>query len=739
MSSTFNIKSTLNSLYPTIILDKESETFLNMFLDTYGEKILELSSTNSLVDMQQAFAKLTPKKIRTISLFKTGSKSKMKNGKKFIKAVTESLANILINKIVQCTIKYKQKKLYPSCIIIAIANDKELTKLSNKLGFLIPSKKTNYNDSRTNKELRSSLRPKFKGISNFTREDLLFLSQPYVDEVDISESKLIKFYINKYNANDKKNYSFNDIVKKWDDYKLETKHDFIQWLFPDETGGVNPKAPNLTNNDIEIFKTNSTIRSNVVSASLRMLLFYGFVLDNKDIVKQIKPLNRRDKGRTIGLFSTHNYKRLTRIMKFLNIINMEFVSSVFYLALCRAMRSNRTFLKKVLENKSLKIWMSTQNLLRSYVDDYDIKKLYNNPSSEETDEWILIESPEYKEESKICSISGMDYTGNSCYMDSVLICTFAIPNKTITDNILKKNLSSLKNINRQLWSRCNDDIDIDIKRRQSIQKTLNDITYSMRGKKTVKNCSNLRSLIKNCPGSQAFHETLTQDAGEFLSYLFNLFQVDVATTKRQTYGSNSLGVNPDWKLVTTKTDNYASPIIDIISTKLQNIEKGYNITKAVKQSEDALLPPTDIWTPNKAQPDVTYIRRKEVFRMKSSPLIIFNVIRTYGEAIFDKPKTKKEKESGRGMFKGIATKNIFKELTAPETMELKNKTLHLTAIVVHTGGAHYVANFKCGGKWYWYNDNPGGSKHTINYTGSYEQMLKTNPNPLSHGTLFFYM
>ena len=71
-------------------------------------------------------------------------------------------------------------------------------------------------------------------------------------------------------------------------------------------------------------------------------------------------------------------------------------------------------------------------------------------------------------------------------------------------------------------------------------------------------------------------------------------------------------------------------------------------------------------------------------------------------------------------------------------MILKDKLLQLSAIVVHTGGAHYIANFKCNGKWYWYDDNPGGSSHTIKYTGSYENMLNTKPNPLSHGTLYFY-
>ena len=64
--------------------------------------------------------------------------------------------------------------------------------------------------------------------------------------------------------------------------------------------------------------------------------------------------------------------------------------------------------------------------------------------------------------------------------------------------------------------------------------------------------------------------------------------------------------------------------------------------------------------------------------------------------------------------------------------------LNLSAVVVHTGGSHYVSTFKCEGDWYWYDDNPGGDRYVIKKVGTFESMIKTKPNPLSHGTLFFY-
>lgn len=734
-----SIIETMKLFYPNLKFGSNSEEFLDLFINSYKKKIYEMSDTLNLVDIKSSFSKLTPKKIRAKSIiaasyYMPSMKNTKENGSIFINAVVNNLSNILLKTIVECSILHKQKKVYPSCIILGIANNKELTKLSNKLGYFIPSKIVKDTDSRTTEKLKESLRNKYKGLKYFSRNELLFLSQP---EESTDENKLILFYTNKYNLNNKKDYSFDDIVKNWDDYKLETNDNYICWLFPN--------YPKMTKNDIKIFQTKPKLRENVVKAFLRMLLFYGFVLDKKEIVKQTKPLNRREKGRTIGLFSIHNYKRITRMMNFLVVINMEILSALFFLAMCKAMKSNDVLLKKILENNSLKNWMITQNYLVSYVNTYDVNKLsktmVNTKEYNECGEWeqipskLLYESDDQLETSKkICNITGLNYTGNSCYMDSVLLSIFAIPNKVITDNILEKDLNSLKSIDRPLWSKCSSNIDNDIKKRQNIQIALKNITNSIRGNGKIKTCSKLRSLIKECPGTQPFHGKEPQDSGEFLAYLLNLFQVDIATVIRRTYGSNSTKTKSDWVLVSSNIDKYSSPIIDVTPTKLLNIKEGYDITKFLKQTDKALLQSSELWVPDKTKPHITYSRRKEVFITKS-PLVIFNLNRTYGEAIFSKPITNKELESGRGKFINFVTRDIFKIIYAPETMIIKEKQLNLSAIVVHTGGAHYIAFFKCNGEWYRYNNV---SKNKITYTGSYDNMLKSNPNPMSHGTLFFY-
>ena len=318
-------------------------------------------------------------------------------------------------------------------------------------------------------------------------------------------------------------------------------------------------------------------------------------------------------------------------------------------------------------------------------------------------------------------------------MDSTLISLLAIPNKVITENILNKNLDALKEFNI-LWSRCSDNINVDIERRKRIQQGLNQIAKSMRTTGDVKNCVMFRKIISKCPGTQEFHGGETQDAGEFLSYLLNIFQVNIATTVRKTYGTNDLGPKPKWILNREVTDSESSPVVDVVSTLLQQVPKDYDISNFLKKKEYSEIDEDNKWYPDKKNnPDLFYTRKKETFKIIDSPYIVFNINRTYGEPQFTKPKKDKPAK-----FKGIKNKNIWKRLTAPETINIKDNQLELTAIVVHTGGAHYVANFKCDGIWYWYDDNPGGNTYVIKKTGSFQDMIKTEPRPLSHGTLFFY-
>lgn len=729
--------------------------FAQKFSKDYENLVKNRSRSMKLNDIQQAINDITPGKLGELIQATSNSQinsaqNNIENGKTYLYTAKMYLYNYLLEKASVCN-KTKQNKLYSSCLIISIIDDKDLSILSEILEFQLPKKLTKEEinmDKRSKKELLSLL-PKFlkKGSKFLSKRDLLILLSD--TRIENYESDIIKFYLNILSANNKNNYYFSDIVS-WDDYNLETKDDYICWLFPQQ----NEKyfEDNIFNEiDIKEFNDNIAIRTNIVKATQRMMLFYGFAIKDGN-VKEVLPLNRREKGMTIGLFSSRNYDRITRILKFLVLVNMEELSALFLLALCNAISTNPKLKKKIEENNYLEKWVQTQpflqdsNIYKKEESDFDLSSFVfrdEEPEEEESifSEWELdwdsepeIEEWEDEDEDEgECNIKALRYNSNSCYMDSTLISLLAIPNKVITESVLNKNLDALKEFNI-LWSRYSDNIDVDIERRKRIQQALNQIAKSMRTTGDVKNCVMFRKIISKCPGSQEFHGGETQDAGEFLSYLFNIFQVNIATTVRKTYGTNDLGPKPKWILNRKIIDPESSPIVDVVSTLLQQVPKDYDISNFMKKKEYSEFDQENKWYPDKKnKPDLFYIRKKEIFKTTDSPYIVFNINRTYGEPQFTKPTKNKPVR-----FKGIKNKTIWKRLTVPETINIKDNQLELTAIVVHTGGAHYVTNFKCDGIWYWYDDNPIGSTYIIKNIGSFQDMIKTNPKPLSHGTLFFY-
>ena len=173
----------------------------------------------------------------------------------------------------------------------------------------------------------------------------------------------------------------------------------------------------------------------------------------------------------------------------------------------------------------------------------------------------------------VCDFTGLKYTGNSCYQDSVLLSLFAIPNKFIENNILEKDLNKIKESQKEII--CSKDTKEDIISKEDIQKELNKITNSIRNKgEKVEYCSKLRSLIKKCPSTsgQEFYGTGTQDAGEFVQYLFSIFNVEGMSKFTKTILSNNLDEKINEDSENTILSSYrkfnTSPIILIPSQKL---------------------------------------------------------------------------------------------------------------------------------------------------------------------------
>lgn len=169
----------------------------------------------------------------------------------------------------------------------------------------------------------------------------------------------IQFYEGTYPANGKSGYYYDQIVE-WNDLELEDRHDFIQWLFPD-----NAKAPYLTEEDVYYFWTNNFIRERVIYATLRMMRFYGwkFILVDGKLKLTLIDKKYIYNNRT-GLQITHNYLRLTRMMKFLRQIGLFSLSTYVFLMLCRSMRCTPGLLDKVRSMGSLAFWIKTQPYIK---------------------------------------------------------------------------------------------------------------------------------------------------------------------------------------------------------------------------------------------------------------------------------------------------------------------------------------------------------------------------------------
>ncbi len=535
-------------------------------------------------------------------------------------------------------------------------------------------------------------------------------------------SDLIRFYRNEIPGNRKKDYYFKNILL-WDDYDLEVKHDFIQLLFPDKTGGVNKDAFKLTDRDIEVFKTDTKIRNNVLRATIRMLNFYGFKLTKNMDLEQIKEIKRTEKGTVIGLHSIHNYRRLSRMMSFLVKINMKKLSAIVFLMICTALKKDAEFKRKVKMSNSLEIWLDTQKYLETYKKLVDINLIGKEEDS--TDDDYMDEDEKSREEieydetrfQKICTkFKGLNYTGNSCYQDSVLLPLLAMPNRIIREQILEKNLSKIVYKDKK-WISCGKNLEQDILIRQSIQKELQRITASMRNMEDNQTCSNLRKLFEKCPGSEAFHRKGMQDAGEFLLYLFNIFQTEVMLKHRVTYVTNDLESN-DNLVKTFEETQVSSPVLSVSAHILQryNREHPPSLRTFLSEQDDSVLSDRNLY--KDFETGMTYRRRIEIIDVISTPYLVFNLQRLI------------QRHSRQEIRNNLP-------IHINETIVIGSKTLKLHAIVVHTG-LHYTCYIKCVGSWFWYDDSPSKTSHIIKHIGDFQKMLTSEPNPAEKGILYFY-
>lgn len=141
-------------------------------------------------------------------------------------------------------------------------------------------------------------------------------------------SDLVVFYSG--NGGDHRPRTLEQILF-WDDEKLEINHDYIQWLFPNvEPSRFNDEAPTLTDEDIQIFNRSEKLRANLRLSFERMLEFYGLEMVEKDGESIIETSEFFPEKMVNWLTpGNHNFLRITRIMKCLNILGLKNEAKIF--------------------------------------------------------------------------------------------------------------------------------------------------------------------------------------------------------------------------------------------------------------------------------------------------------------------------------------------------------------------------------------------------------------------------
>ena len=287
-------------------------------------------------------------------------------------------------------------------------------------------------------------------------------------------------------------------------------------------------------------------------------------------------------------------------------------------------------------------------------------------------------------EKSTCILNGLEWIGNSCYMDSILLCLFGPSlNNFLAKEILFTNLENDTRKNICQSYNTND-----------IQNQLLNIAFSIHNmfpeSKKIKNVQDFRNSLKKCPykgrgSEEQFYTNEMRDPGEFLMYLLGMFPISekaVIDIKHYVANTNSKKYIKSDKLKDTK----GSIVVNIDFFTIVNLkEEPVSLENFIKSeirsgilSKDNLYKVTE--GPYK---DQEFSRHLEIRKIISAPAIIFSINRINILA---------------------PNKILFTKFECPDEIVLESKNkLYLSAITVYVG-AHYVCYFKCKNKWYFYDD-----------------------------------
>ena len=325
---------------------------------------------------------------------------------------------------------------------------------------------------------------------------------------------------------------------------------------------------------------------------------------------------------------------------------------------------------------------------------------------------------------------GLEWTGQSCYLDSTLFALFAGdrgPNDFVT-NMLTMDLDTIDPALMEI--KCSDNPRKDIERRKLVQKELKRISESItrvEGAPIVKKCTKLREALIKCKSGSIYEKHLQADSGEFIMYLTSLFQTDQIIKKDTIYGTRNIvddfeTLKANGELIENNTRQFNSS--SFIAVQYEILEQTDIILLSSLLTEHI-----DVEADNNRYPRIITVR--EILK---APCLIFNLFRL-GNEYSKRTYTGTESEIWCG-------NEVFYE----PTISVGDDTLSCYAIVIYSGGCHYVAVARYGNFWYYYDDyiKTSDFNYTMIQFNSLEEIVQESENddtilnPLTNGTQFYY-
>lgn len=145
-----------------------------------------------------------------------------------------------------------------------------------------------------------------------------------------SGDTLLRFY--RLEGTDARGRTLTDIWS-WDAARLESVHDYIQWLFPlPEPSAFNPQAPILTEDTVDAFHADPELRGRLLRSLTLMLDFYGLTRESGgDGTPRVEPgPDFAAKSRGWLQAGDHNHLRLTRILTSVRLLGLDEHSRALY-------------------------------------------------------------------------------------------------------------------------------------------------------------------------------------------------------------------------------------------------------------------------------------------------------------------------------------------------------------------------------------------------------------------------